>query len=105
MTPYSIIQVSAITIYVLIVVANLPAFWRLIRGDSKVFDGIKSCVALVAITLINATIIRKGLNFSLANVDSVERMAAVALTGFAFLTLLFVIFRTENALHGIDRNS
>lgn len=86
---------TLIACYVLICLATLPAFGRLLQNKSEIFDSVKTCCALLAASIINNFIARGEEGWALQKFSF-----GSIITGVCFVMLLVVIHRTEKALHG-----
>jgi len=81
--------------YVLIFLFTVPAFSRLVQNESQVFDGVKTCCALLAASFVNNMINRGEEGWALQKFSF-----GSVITGVCFVMLLVVIHRTEKALRG-----
>ena len=92
-------QVALILMYSLIVVANLPGFYRVMRDRSNIFDSLKACVTLLALSLLNGYFLRWDSGVAFRDSNDFERIVAASLTGAAFMMLCIVLFKTARALN------
>ena len=99
MTPGFLAQIVLIALYVLIIGLNIPAFKRIIRGKSRVFDGIKTCCGLLALAFINSFIVISDSSVALFESTDLNRILASLIRGGTFVMLCVVLFRTEKAMN------
>jgi len=66
-----------------------------VQNETKIFDGVKTCCALLAASIVNNFIARGEEGWALQKFS-----AGSVITGVCFIMLLVVIRRTEKALRG-----
>ena len=98
MTIGFVIQMLLLIIDAVILVATLPALYRFIRGKSFPMDGIKACCSLLAASFINGFFVRMDDGITLFDSNDFARVISAAITGGAFMLLLWVLLKTEKAM-------
>lgn len=98
MTIGFVIQILLLIIDAVILVATLPALYRFIRGKSFPMDSIKACCALLAASFINGFFVHIDDGTALFDSDNFTRVISAAITGGAFILLLWVLLKTEKAM-------
>jgi hypothetical protein len=94
----SLVYYLMIFCYGTIVLTTLPAFLRLVSSQSRIFDGVKACCALLAASITNNLFVRGEDGWALP--PDFSKAIGSSLTVLCFVMLVIVVWRTEKALRG-----
>lgn len=94
-----ILQLTLITMYLLVLGVTSPSFWRLIRNRPKTFDAVKACCALLAASIVNGFFFNDDkAGLGLFDITDTWRTVSSFITCVIFVTLIVVVLKTERAM-------